>query len=176
MRRSFLVPETLLTDRLRLRLPGAEDVEAYTAMLAEPEVNRFVGGAELARAERAFRSLGWMIGHWHLRGYGLWVVTERTTGALVGHVGGYYPPDWPAMEIGWTLGRPWWGKGYALEAARAARSAIHEHLQPARLISLVAVDNERSAALARRLGCTKSAPTVIADTHCIVFEHPPHVG
>ncbi len=176
MRRSFLVPETLLTDRLVLRLPAAEDVEAYTAMLADPDVNRFVGGAELALPENGFRALGWLIGHWHLRGYGPWIVTERQTGALVGRVGGFYPPGWPAPEIAWTLARPFWGKGMAIEAALAARVAVRAHLRPERLVSVVAVANERSARLAQRLGCTPGEPTVQKDTPCIVFEHPPSDG
>lgn len=173
MRRSFLVPETLQTDRLVLRLPAAEDVAAYALMLADPEVNRFVGGAMLARPDMAFRALGWLIGHWHLRGYGPWIVTERSSGALVGRVGGYFPLEWPAPEIAWTLARPFWGRGYAEEAARAARTAVQEHLAPPRLVSLIATENERSARLARRLGCTAAAETrVIEDTPCIVFEHP----
>jgi len=176
MRRSFLVPETLVTDRLVLRLPAAEDVERFAAMLADPDVNRFVGGAELARPENGFRALGWLIGHWHLRGYGPWIVTEKQSGALVGRVGGFYPPDWPAPEIAWTLARPFWGKGYAQEAALAARAAVLEHLAPARLVSLVATDNERSASLARRLGCTVAETTAIEDTPCIVFDHPLEAG
>ena len=172
MRRSFLVPETLKTERLTLRLPAAADLEAYAAMLADPAVNRFVGGAELARPATAFRALGWLIGHWHLRGYGPWIVTERASGALVGRVGGFYPPDWPALEIAWTLARPFWGKGYALEAALAARAAVLQHLAPERLVSLVATDNDRSARLARRLGCIAGEVTVLDDTACVVFEHP----
>jgi RimJ/RimL family protein N-acetyltransferase len=173
MRRSFLVPETLVTERLLLRLPGAQDLEAHAAMLAEPEVNRFVGGAELEQPETAFRALGWLIGHWHLRGYGPWIVTERQSGALVGRVGGFYPPEWPALEIAWTLARPFWGRGYALEAALAARAAVRTHLAPDRLVSVVATENQRSLVLARRLGCTAGEPTVIKATACIVFDHPP---
>lgn len=176
MRRHFLVPETITTDRLVLRLPAADDVEAYAAMVADPEVNRYVGGSALARPENAFRSLGWLIGHWHLRGYGPWLVTERTTDALVGRVGGYFPLDWPAPEIAWTLARPFWSKGYAREAALAARAAVLTHLAPERLVSLVATENERSANLARRLGCTAAETREIEDFPCIVFEHPLQAG
>ncbi len=119
MRQSFLVPETLETERLRLRLPRAEDFPAYADMLADPEVNRFIGGAELTDRAEVYRALGWLIGHWHLRGYGPWLVEDRASGALVGRVGGFYPLEWPAMEIAWTLGRAWWGQGLAQEAARA---------------------------------------------------------
>lgn len=176
MRRRFLVPETIATDRLILRLPAADDVAAYAAMLADPEVNRFIGGAELARPGMAFRALGWLIGHWHLRGYGPWLVTERSSGVLVGRIGGYFPLEWPAPEITWTLARPFWGQGYAREAALAARTAVLEHLAPHRLVSLVATENERSATLARRLGCTAAETMLLHDTPCTVFEHPRDAG
>lgn len=172
MRRSFLVPETLETERLRLRLPRAEDFPSYAALLADPEVNRFIGGAELADPATAFRALGSLLGHWHLRGYAPWLVEERACGALVGRVGCFYPLDWPAPELAWTLGRDWWGRGLAQEAASAARAAVREHLHPARLISIVALDNEPSQRLARRLRCIPTERRQINGIDCIVFEHP----
>ncbi len=172
MRRSFLLPETLTTERLRLRLPAADDFPAYAAMLADPEVNRHVGGSELAEPAAAFRSLGWLMGHWQLRGYGPWIVVERATDSLVGRIGPYYPMEWPAIEIAWTLARPWWGQGYATEAALAARAAVLASLRPGRLVSVIAPDNHASARLARRLGCREGEPHVIEETPCTVFEHP----
>lgn len=172
MRQDFLVPERLETERLVLRLPRAEDFPAFAAMLADPEVNRFVGGADLASPDVAFRALGWLIGHWHLRGYGPWIATERSSGSLVGRVGPFYPLEWPSMEIAWTIARPFWGRGYAREAALAARTAVIAAVAPQRLISVVALANTRSAALARRLGCVAAEETVIKGVACRVFEHP----
>lgn len=172
MRRQFLVPETLATARLELRLPAAGDFPAFAEMLADPEVNRFVGGSELAEPDVAFRALGWLIGHWHLRGYGPWLVVERASGALVGRVGPFYPLEWPCMEIAWTIGRSFWGRGYALEAALAARTSVQAALRPARLISVVAQDNVRSASLARRLGCVAAEEMTLKGIACTVFEHP----
>jgi RimJ/RimL family protein N-acetyltransferase len=172
MRRTFLVPERLEAERLYLRLPAAEDVPAYATMLADPDVNRHIGGADLADPASAFRALGWLMGHWQLRGYGPWLVIEKATGALIGRVGPFYPLDWPALEIAWALGRPWWGMGYATEAAIAARAAALAALRPDRLVSVVALDNHASARLARRLGCTPRETRAIKQKPCIVFEHP----
>jgi RimJ/RimL family protein N-acetyltransferase len=172
MRRTFLVPERLETERLYLRLPAAEDFPAYATMLADPDVNRHIGGADLADPASAFRALGWLMGHWQLRGYGPWLVIEKATGALIGRVGPFYPLDWPALEITWALGRPWWGMGYATEAAIAARAATLAALRPDRLVSVVALDNHASARLARRLGCTSCETRTIKQKPCIVFEHP----
>ena len=58
------------------------------------------------------------IGHWALRGYGIWVVERE--GALIGRIGLWQPEGWPGLEVGWLLGRDAWGHGYATEAARAS--------------------------------------------------------
>ena len=57
-----------------------------------------------------------------------------------------------SAEIGYWLGEPFWGRGIAIEGAKAAVGAAFEHLRPARLISLIDPDNQRSVAVAKRLG------------------------
>jgi RimJ/RimL family protein N-acetyltransferase len=121
-------------------------------MLADPEVMRHIGEGKPLSREEAWRSLAATLGHWVLRGYGLWAVEERATGALVGRVGLYYPEGWPGREVGWMLARPHWGKGYALEAAGAALRHAFEALEWPRAISLIAPGNRRSIAVAERLG------------------------
>ena len=61
-----------------------------------------------------------LAGHWALKGFGHWALEERASGALIGNAGLFFPPDWPALEIGWTVARPRWGEGFAGEAGRAA--------------------------------------------------------
>ena len=92
---------TLGTHRLILRMFRESDLDAYAAMWRDPDVMRFVGdGYPLSRAE-AWRNIALILGHWQLRGFGLWAVEERTTGILVGRVGCWRPEGWPGMEIGW---------------------------------------------------------------------------
>jgi len=55
------------------------------------------------------------IGHWTLRGYGTWAVERKSDGAFIGRVGLINPEGWPGLEVGWTLGKPYWGQGYATE-------------------------------------------------------------
>ncbi|MCK7498557.1 MAG: GNAT family N-acetyltransferase [Comamonadaceae bacterium] len=87
----------------------------------------------------------------------MWAVEERASGALVGRVGFLDPPDWPGCELGWSLAREHWGKGYAFEAALAARRFGREQLGVAEPISLIRADNQRSIALAKRLGAIYDA-------------------
>src|SRR5438552_17778636 len=110
---------TLETDRLKLRAFRNEDIDAYAEICAYPEVMRFLGGKPLNRGE-AWRQMATILGHWQLRGYGLWAVEERATGKLLGRIGFLNPEGWPGFELGWTLGRQYWGHGFAIEGARKA--------------------------------------------------------
>ena len=113
----------LETERLRLRPFRESDWDAYAAMCADAEVMRHLGtGATLSRDE-TWRAIASMLGHWTLRGYGLWAAAERSSGDLVGHIGFWNPEGWPGFELGWTLRRSFWGRGYATEGARKALEA-----------------------------------------------------
>jgi ribosomal-protein-alanine N-acetyltransferase len=140
---------TVETARLRLRAPEPRDFEAYAACRAS-ERTRVLGGPN-ARSE-AFHMFCGLVGHWHLRGYGRWLVADKATDAALGVVGLYFPEDWPEPEIGWSVFDAAEGKGLACEAAEASRAYAYEVLGWTTVASLIVPSNTRSAALARRMG------------------------
>ncbi len=73
---------TLQTDRLTLRMLRESDLDAYAEMCADPEVMRYIGDGQPLARPMAWRNLAMMVGHWSLRGYGLWAVEERSSGVL----------------------------------------------------------------------------------------------
>lgn len=141
---------TVETARLRLRAPAPGDFEAYAAFRLS-ERTRVLGGPN-ARDE-AFLMFCALVGHWHLRGYGRWMVADRASDAPLGIVGLYYPEGWPEPEIGWSVFDAAEGKGVAHEAAMAARAYAYDVLGWARVVSLIVPGNTRSIALAKRLAC-----------------------
>lgn len=143
---------TLETERLLLRPFRDDDVDAYAAMCADSEVMRYIGGRTVLSREDAWRQMAMFVGHWQLRGFGMWAVQERASGSFVGRVGLHFPEGWPDRELAWTLARPHWGRGFALEAARAALTHAFGPLGWHRVISLIDPDNIRSIRLAERLG------------------------
>lgn len=141
----------LETERLTLRLWRASDFEPFAAMCADEEVMRYVGGKTLTRPE-AWRFMALVVGHWHLKGFGMWAVEERDGGELVGRVGCWQPEGWPGFELGWVLRREFWGRGFATEAARAALRHAFDELEQTHVISLIHPDNRASIRVAERLG------------------------
>ena len=144
--------QTLRTERLVLRMWREEDFEQYAAITADAEVMRYLGeGRPLSRGD-AWRQMAFVVGHWHLRGYGMWAVEEAATGRLAGRIGFLNPEGWPGFELGWTLGREFWGRGYATEGARRALEFAFTELGRDHVISLIRPDNKPSVRVAERLG------------------------
>jgi RimJ/RimL family protein N-acetyltransferase len=143
---------TLETDRLTLRMLRESDFDAYAEICADPEVMRYIGDGEPLARPMAWRNLALMVGHWSLRGYGLWAVEERASGVLLGRVGFWNPEGWPGFELGWLLRRSSWGRGYATEAARTALRFAFTEMQQSRVISLIHPANAASIRVAQRLG------------------------
>jgi RimJ/RimL family protein N-acetyltransferase len=148
-----MVIPILETERLVLRALGAADFPAWAEMYADPEFASGLGHPEGIQAEDAWRALAMHIGHWTLRGFGMWAVAERSAPAkLIGRIGFHQPEGWPDFELGWAIAHPHWGRGYATEAARAALAHGFDVLRRARVISVIRPSNTRSVAVAKRLG------------------------
>lgn len=156
----------LETERLLLRTPVPEDAEALAPIYADPEVMRYVGdGRTLSRADTE-RSVKRMIERWQADGFGLFTAVRKDDETIIGRVGllvwnttTWEPTtraeaaDVPSeVEVGYTLGRPYWGQGYATEAAGAVRDYALKELGAGRLIALIVHGNTASENVARKLG------------------------
>ena len=160
---------TLSTERLLLRPFRNADLEEYAKIFSDPEVVRFLGdGKTLSRAD-AWRQMAVILGHWELRGYGMWAVEEKQSGALMGRIGFWQPEGWPDFELGWTLGREQWGKGYATEGARAALRFAFEELDREHVVSLIHPENRASIRVAERLGERLEGQTEILGHPVLIY-------
>jgi RimJ/RimL family protein N-acetyltransferase len=121
----------LETARLILREWQEGDFDAYARLCVDPEVMRSLGGTTLSVLE-AWRHMAYLVGHWALRGFGHWAVEEKATGQFVGRLGFQEPQGWPGFEVGWTLAKDRWGRGYATEGATTALEYAFSTLGSAR--------------------------------------------
>jgi RimJ/RimL family protein N-acetyltransferase len=160
---------TLETERLILRMLRASDFDAYAEMCADPEVMRYIGDGQPLILPMAWRNLAMMVGHWSLRGYGLWAAEERSSGVFIGRIGFWNPDGWPGFEIGWMLRRAFWGRGYATEGARVALEFAFAQLQQPHVISLIHRDNAASIRVAQRLGEQLASSTEVMGIPALVY-------
>lgn len=161
----------LETPRLRLVPIAAAHFEALAAMYADPEVAKFLDGAPLGRDE-AWRRLALHAGHWVLRGYGNFACMEKSSGVVVGRCGPWFPEGWPALEIGYSLLREFWGRGYAAEAAIACARHAYQSLRAPEVISLVSPDNVRSQRVVERGGAKFGREVVLRGHRLRIFVWP----
>lgn len=140
---------TLSTDRLILRPPAPTDIPTMTEFYVS-ERAQYAGGHVIR--PRAFSNACAILGHWQVRGYGLWAVTEKGSDQALGLVGPYYPDGWPETEIGWVLFDGAEARGFAFEAAQAAIADARTRLGWTDIVHYIAPENIRSIALAEKLG------------------------
>jgi len=160
----------LETERLRLRPFQPNDFDAYATMCGDAEVMRYLSPTgEVLSREDAWRQMAMLVGHWQLRGFGMWAVEERASGRFVGRVGLHYPEGWPDRELGWTLSREFWGRGLATEGARAAAEHAFRQLGWTHLISLILPGNARSVRVAEKLGARASGVVALHGMEHVVY-------
>jgi ribosomal-protein-alanine N-acetyltransferase len=153
---------SIRTQRLLLRPWRDDDREPFGALNADPEVMEHFP-ATLTRAESdAF--VDRIEAHFARYGYGLWVV--EVDGEHAGFVGlqtvTFEASFVPAVEVGWRLARPYWGRGLASEGARAALDYAFDEVRLDEVVSFTAVDNVRSWRVMERVGMSRAG----------VFDHP----
>jgi RimJ/RimL family protein N-acetyltransferase len=162
----------LTTNRLLLRDFRPEDFESYAEMMAHPDVGRhLMDGRPLSRAE-AWRQMAMFIGHWALRGYGVWAVEERATGNFIGRIGCLELEGFPAFEIAYTLTASAWGHGYAREGAAAALQYAREKLGRTRIASIIRPANTASIRVAQSLGAIAGETVEFFGALSVIYWYP----
>lgn len=150
---------TLETERLILRAFTAADVAPLAAIHGDERTMKYLGGEPDRTLLGANDKILAYLGHWALNGFGRWAVEEKASGRMIGRTGFLDAPDeWPGAELGWTFLRETWGKGYATEAATAARDFGFETLGMERVMSMIHPENTPSQAVAARIGETPWKP------------------
>ncbi|WP_206064116.1 GNAT family N-acetyltransferase [Oleiagrimonas sp. C23AA] len=138
------------TERLVLRPPTAQDFEAWAAFQADPVAMAFMGGAR-SRAQ-AWRHFIAAVGAWVVQGHSLFSIIERESRQWIGTTGAWQPEGWAGLEVGWCIARRFQRRGYALEAAGAARDWAFAHLQVDEVVHYIPPGHDASRAVATRLG------------------------
>ncbi|MDX2277835.1 MAG: GNAT family N-acetyltransferase [Hyphomonadaceae bacterium] len=154
-------PPKLDTERLILRAPEAGDFPTYRDFYADADASAFYGGP--LPAHRAWRVLAGDLGHWRLRGYGMWSVCERATGIMIGGCGLVWPEGWPRSELTWWIIPAARRRGYALEASRAVIAFGYEILRWESVETHIDDANSAARDLTLKLGAEHIARDLFPD-------------
>ena len=146
----------LETERLLVRaFVPEDDTDAMSGVYCVPEVMRYVAGGHLADASEVRLLLDGYAAAQEARGFSSWALVERASGDVVGDVGfGLFEPTGD-VELGYTLARAVWGRGYATEAAAACLAAGLVHLDVERIVAVADAENTPSHRVAARLGMVR---------------------
>ena len=118
-----------------------------------PLIAPFVTYNDAPLREACWRSVALWIGHWALRGFGMWAVEERASGAFIGRIGLWQPEGWPGTEVGWMLGRSVVGPRLRHRGGPGvAGLGVRATCDVDELVSLIQPDNTASIAVAERIG------------------------
>ncbi|MEM0935865.1 MAG: GNAT family N-acetyltransferase [Pseudomonadota bacterium] len=145
-----VVPERE-TARLRLRAPRVEDCPLWT------EIWQGADHISGLTDEHRWEEFCVYVAGWLIHGHGLWSVELKETGAHIGFVllGVEWEDDAP--EIGWAFAPDMRNRGFATEAAEAARDYAMELLGPSVVVSYIAETNAASARVAEKIGARRLA-------------------
>jgi len=145
----------VLTERLILRAFRKDDVEPLVHILAEEGVLRYFPNTTPPPLERVQRLVSGQIDHWGEHGYGWWAVELRARDEpLIGWAGLTYLPETDETEVAYLLGKPFWGRGLATEAARASLRYGFEDLGIETIVGIVHPDNLASQRVLAKAGLT----------------------
>ena len=143
----------LETKRLLLRHPELADLDALYALYRDPEIRRYFPDGTMT-LEQTEQELQWFLrGHPRRPELGLWATIEKRSGAFLGRCG-LLP--WSIngrleVELAFLIDKTRWGEGFATEASLGIIEYARS-LTLRRLICLIMPGNERSAAVARKVG------------------------
>jgi len=159
----------LETERLLLRELRQEDIAFVTAMLTHPEVMRY--WPRPYTLQEAVEWIDRQQERYRTHGYGYWLAIEKASGQPVGQAG-VLMQEVDGIEevgIGYILHRPFWGRGFATEAARGCLHYAFETLRRDRVAILIRPENTSSLRVAQRLNVRLEKCTHYAGFEHLVF-------
>jgi ribosomal-protein-alanine N-acetyltransferase len=147
-------PETLDTPRLQLRRPRLGDAPViYETYAGDPLVTRYLIGRPHAAVTETQEFLQRCEAAWQEGFASPWVILRRRDNRLMGMIEALF--NGHRVELGYVLGRPFWGEGYMTEAAGAVVRWALDLAHIYRVWAVCDIDNIASARVLEKIGMAK---------------------
>jgi ribosomal-protein-alanine N-acetyltransferase len=143
---------TIPTSRLILRAFTKEDVGPLHRILGEEDVLRYFPNTKPPSQDQVGKLISAQLKHWTEHGYGWWAVEPRRENELIGWSGLQFLPETKEVEVAYLLGKAFWGKGLATEAAQASLQFGFENFELESIVAIVHPENIASQRVIEKLG------------------------
>lgn len=152
----------LETDRLIIKPLSIGNLDSYAAILADPEVQRYLNDGVPRTRDYACAYIEDLVEIMNVRGFTRYGVFDRTSVELLGHCG--FKDIDGRIDHGWTLVRSAWGKGIGTEAARAVAEYGFDTLNFDLITARTTLPNKGSIGVMKAIGMTFS--------HAVFWQRP----
>lgn len=161
----------LQTPRLLLRHLEPADLEPLFALYRDPEIRRYFPDGTRTLAETQ-EELQWFLnGHPQYPDLGLWATVEKSSGAFLGRCGllPWTIAGKAEVELAFMIDKARWGEGFATEASLGIISHAQKALGLQRLICVIMPGNQRSVAVAQKVGMSFESEYTDGNVRCHVY-------
>ena len=143
----------LETERLLLRQLSSEDAEFILELLNEPSFIRNIGDRGVRTLEDAKSYiLNGPVASYAKNGFGLYLVELKETNESIGMCGLIKRETLADVDIGYAFLPRFWSKGYAVEAAQAAKEYAKRVIGLNRVVAIVDPTNDGSIRVLEKIG------------------------
>ncbi len=160
---------TIETMRLWLRPFTPNDTAPMHQLMNGKDVMRYFPGTQSPTLEQVERMLTGQTNHWQQHGYGWWAVELKESGTLIGWCGLQYLPETDETEVGYLLGREYWGRGLATEAAQVSVEWGFANLAVQTIIAITHTENKASQQVAQKCGLVFVRAATYFGMDCFVY-------
>lgn len=149
----FIYTPVLQTERLTLRPFRAEDArEVFECWESDAKVAKYMFWTSHNDIAKTREWIAGEIAKISSAEWYRWSIELKASGQLIGTGLIYYEPEYRCFEIGYNLGRAFWGLGYASEAMRAVIAFAAAELEIHEIVARYAKENTASGKLLSKLG------------------------
>lgn len=141
----------LQTERCIVREITINDIEDLYRIYEEPSITLYMENLFADREEEITYTQNYIQNVYGFYGYGMWVITHRDSGKVIGRAGVEYKADTGGLELGYMIARPYQKQGYAWEVCQAILEYARNELGFEKIFSFVREGNEASINLCRKL-------------------------
>jgi ribosomal-protein-alanine N-acetyltransferase len=147
--------ERIATARMIAERLQPRHQDELSVLLGDPRVARTLWPGEAVPSEaQLLHLLSDKLDHWERYGFGLWLLRDRATGAVVGRGGLQHTRigGQEEIEAGWAIAPARWGEGLATELAHACTAVGFGPLELEHIVAFTLPGNVASRRVMEKAG------------------------